>query len=147
MSNLFWLTQAPMARLQPFFPKSHGKPTGQVSDHTGAVALLCRLPKADRLLALWRGLPESRCWAMDLGYDADWFRGALKVKEIKPCIPGRKLRGKPVKHDKRRYKRPKRREIMFGRLKDWRRGATRYERCPEVVLAVVALAAAVLFWL
>lgn len=26
MSNLFWLTEAQMARLQPFFPKSHGKP-------------------------------------------------------------------------------------------------------------------------
>ena len=26
MSNLFWLTDARMARLQPFFPKSHGKP-------------------------------------------------------------------------------------------------------------------------
>ena len=26
MSNLFWLTDAQMSRLQPFFPKSHGKP-------------------------------------------------------------------------------------------------------------------------
>ena len=26
MSNLFWLTDAQMVRLQPFFPKSHGKP-------------------------------------------------------------------------------------------------------------------------
>ena len=26
MSNLFWLTDAQMARLHPFFPKSHGKP-------------------------------------------------------------------------------------------------------------------------
>ena len=26
MSDLFWLTDAQMARLQPFFPKSHGKP-------------------------------------------------------------------------------------------------------------------------
>ncbi len=26
MSNLFRLTKAPMARLEPFFPKSHGKP-------------------------------------------------------------------------------------------------------------------------
>ncbi len=26
MNNLFWLTVAQMARLQPFFPKSHGKP-------------------------------------------------------------------------------------------------------------------------
>jgi len=26
MSDLFWLTEAQMARLEPFFPKSHGKP-------------------------------------------------------------------------------------------------------------------------
>jgi transposase len=26
MSNLFWLGEAQMARLRPFFPKSHGKP-------------------------------------------------------------------------------------------------------------------------
>ena len=26
MSDLFWLTEAQMARLAPFFPKSHGKP-------------------------------------------------------------------------------------------------------------------------
>ena len=26
MSDLFWLTDEQMARLQPFFPKSHGKP-------------------------------------------------------------------------------------------------------------------------
>ena len=26
MSNLFWLTEAQMARLEPFFPKSQGKP-------------------------------------------------------------------------------------------------------------------------
>jgi len=26
MSNLFWLTGVQMARLEPFFPKSHGRP-------------------------------------------------------------------------------------------------------------------------
>ena len=26
MSNLFWLTDAQMTRLRPYFPKSHGKP-------------------------------------------------------------------------------------------------------------------------
>ena len=26
MSNLFWLTDAQMERLRPFFPKSHGRP-------------------------------------------------------------------------------------------------------------------------
>lgn len=26
MSDLFWLTEAQIARLTPYFPKSHGKP-------------------------------------------------------------------------------------------------------------------------
>ena len=107
---------------------------GQVSDYTGAAALPRELPEADRLIA-------------DRGYDADWFRDALKDKEIRPCIPGRKKRTVSVKYDKRRYKRRNRIEIMFGRLKDWRRIATRYDRCPKVFLSAVALAATVLFWL
>jgi len=92
-------------------------------------------------------LPAADWLLGDRGYDADWFRDALKDKGIKPCIPGRKARIEPVKYDKRRYKRRNRIEIMFGRLKDWRRVATRYDRCPKVFLSVVALAATVLFWL
>lgn len=34
---------------------------------------------------------------------------------------------------------------MFGRLKDWRRVATRYGRCTKVFLSAVALAATVMF--
>jgi transposase len=48
---------------------------------------------------------------------------------------------------KRRDKRRNRIEIMFGRLKDWRRVATRYDRCPKVFLSAVTLAATILFWL
>ena len=90
---------------------SNGRPisffmtAGQVSDYTGAAALLDSLPKAQWMLA-------------DRGYDADWFRDALQEKGITPCIPGRKIRNKTVKYDKRRYKRRNRIEIMFGRLKD-----------------------------
>ena len=65
---------------------------------------------------------------------------------IRPCIPGRKSRGKPIRHDKRRYRCRSRIEISFGRLKDWRRVATRYDRCPKVFLFAVALAATVIFW-
>jgi transposase len=36
---------------------------------------------------------------------------------------------------------------MMEGLKDWRRVATRYDRCPTVFLATVALAATVIFWL
>jgi len=49
----------------------------------------------------------------------------------------------PVKYDKRRN----RIEIMFGRLKDWRRVATRYDRCPTVFFSALTLAATVFFWL
>lgn len=62
---------------------------GQISDYTGAAALIETLPKVDWLLA-------------DRGYDADWFRKRLKDQEIKPCIPGRKSRKKAIKSDKRR---------------------------------------------
>ena len=36
---------------------------------------------------------------------------------------------------------------MFGRLKDWRRLATRYDRCLMVFLSAIALAALVIYWL
>lgn len=107
---------------------------GQVSDYTGAAAMLDSLPRVQWLLG-------------DRGYDADWFRDALQAKGITPCIPGRKSRTHPVRYDKRRYKSRNRIEIMFGRLKDWRRVATRYDRCPSVFLSAIALAATVLFWL
>jgi transposase len=106
---------------------------GQASDYTGAEALLGDMPKAQWLLA-------------DRGYDANWFRDALREKGIKPCIPGWKSRAQPIKYDKQRYKRRNRIEITFGRLKDWRRIATRYDKCPTVFFAAIALAATVLFW-
>ena len=119
---------------------SHGRPinlfvtAGQVSDYIGAAALLSSLPKVDWLLG-------------DRGHDADWFRNTLKDKGIRACIPGRKQRTKTVRYDKRRDKRRNRIEIMFGRLKDWRRVATRYDRCPKVFLSAIMLAAIVLYWL
>ena len=107
---------------------------GQVSDYIGARALLGSLPDVDWLLG-------------DCGYDADWFRDVLKDKGIRPCIPGRKQRKKTVKYDKRWYKRRNRIEIMFGMLKDRRRVATRYDRCPKIFLSAIALAAIVTYWL
>lgn len=71
----------------------------------------------------------------------------MKDRGIKTRIAGRKSRGKPLKYGKRRYKHWNRIEVMFGKLKDWRSVATRYERCPKVYLSAVALAAIVMFWL
>jgi transposase len=107
---------------------------GQVSDYTGAAALMNGLPEADWLLA-------------DRGYDADWFREGLIDKGTRPCILGRKSRKTTIKYDKRRYKRRNLIERVFGRIKDWRRVATRYDRSPTVFLSAIILAATVIFWL
>jgi transposase len=107
---------------------------GQVSDYTGAAALLGALPAADWMLA-------------DRGYDADWFWNALRDRGRRSCIPGRKSPGKTVRYDKGRYRRRNRIEIMFDRMKDWRRVATRYDRRPKTFLSAVAQAVTVIFWL
>lgn len=107
---------------------------GQVSDYTGARALVDSLPDTKNLLA-------------DRGYDADWFRNKLIDKDISPCIPSRKNRKEQIPHDEKLYRDRHKIEIMFGRLKDWRRVATRYDRSPIVFLSAIALAAIVIFWL
>jgi transposase len=63
-------------------PLSFFMTAGQVSDYTGAAALLDDLPKAQWLLG-------------DRGYDAHWFRDALQEKGVKACIPGRKPAANP----------------------------------------------------
>ena len=73
--------------------------------------------------------------------------GMMRTGSAKPCSPGPKSRKKTVKYDKRHYKRRTRIERMFGRLKDWRRVATRYDGSPTVFLAAIALSATVIFWL
>ena len=105
---------------------------GQAIDYSGAAALLGSLPAAEWMIA-------------DQVYDADWIRETWKDKGIRPCIPGRKSRGKAVGHDKRRARRRNRIEIMFGRLKDWRGVAIRYDRCAKTFLSAVALAAILMY--
>ena len=109
-------------------------PAGQVGNDKSAAPFLDSLPQVEWFLA-------------DRGYDVNWLRKALQDRGIQVRILGRKTRRKPVTYDKRRYKRRNRIAIMFGRLKDWRRAATRYDRFTQTYLSAVALAATVLFWL
>ena len=105
---------------------------GQMSDAKGAAALLSALPPAKVLLA-------------DKGYDADWFREALEDKEIAACIPARRGRKNPTSHDRKLCKQRHRIENLFARLKDRRRIATRYDRCGELFLSAICIAATVMF--
>lgn len=107
---------------------------GHRSDYLGARALLSLLPQAKVLIADW-------------GYDADWLRWALADRGIKTCIPSRKGRKIAIPHDPVLYRLRHRIKNMFGRLKDWRRIATRHDRCADLFLSACALAATVLFWL
>lgn len=105
-----------------------------MSDYKGASVLLDSLPQARELLA-------------DRGYDAEWFRNALSSKGITPCIPGRRSRKVPMAYDKELYKQRHKIEIMFGRLKDWRRIATRYDRCAHTFFSAICIAAIVIFYI
>ena len=107
---------------------------GQMSDARGALALLGDLPAARVLLA-------------DKGYDADWFREALRDKGIASCIPARRGRRNPASHDRALYRQRHRIENLFARIKDWRRIATRYDRRGELFLAAICIAETVIFWL
>lgn len=107
---------------------------GQVSDHKGARELLPSLPNAAALIG-------------DRGYDSNWFRGELAARDIEPCIPGRKNRRQHVDYDKTLYKQRHKIENMFAKLKDWRRIATRYDRCAHTFLSAIRLAATVACYL
>jgi putative transposase len=107
---------------------------GQMSDHRGAAMTLTALPPARELLA-------------DRGYDSRRFRTALVERGIAPCIPSTRSRKTPLPYDKNLYRQRHRIENMFGRLKDWRRIATRYDRCAHTFFSAICIAATVTFWL
>lgn len=107
---------------------------GQASDHKGAALLLPVLPTAKDLLA-------------DRGYDSNRFRAELLERGIEPCIPSTKSRKVQLPYNKTLYRQRHRIENAFGRLKDWRRIAMRYDRCSHTFFSAICLAATVTFWL
>ena len=107
---------------------------GQMSDYKGAALMFAALPNAKELLG-------------DKGYDADWFRMALAERGIAACIPSKSNRKAPIEHDRTLYRQRHKIENMFGRLKDWRRIHTRYDRCAHTFMSAICIAALVIFWL
>ena len=107
---------------------------GQMSDHKGAALLLPVLPPARELLG-------------DRGYDSNRFRAALIERRITPCIPSTRSRKVALPYDKALYRQRHRIENAFGRLKDWRRIAMRYDRCAHTFFSAICIAATVTFWL
>ena len=92
-------------------------------------------------------MPNAKVLIGDKGYDSDEFRDALKARKIKACIPPRSNRNEPSTYSKTLYKKRHKIENMFAKLKDWRRIATRYDRCAHTFMSAICIAATIIFWI
>jgi transposase len=76
----------------------------------------------------------------DRGYDSDAFRRELRENNNIPVIPGRKNRKKEIVYDKRIYRKRGLIERIFGKLKENRRLALRYEKSGLNFLGFIIIA-------
>jgi transposase len=92
-------------------------------------------------------LPPARLLIADKAYDADHWRTWLARRRIRAVIPNKSNRKQPFPFDAKRYKDRNAIERMFGRLKDFRRIATRYDKKAQNFMAALCLAAIVCYWI
>ena len=97
------------------------------------------------LVEAWTGAPLP-CLIADRAYDSDGFRAWLAQRDIEAVIPAWRGHLNPQSHDPERYKARKVVERGIGRLKQWRRVATRYDKYEYKPFYFLCLAAAWL-WL
>ena len=71
---------------------------------------------------------EAEAVLADKGYDSDANRAAIRASGAEPCIPPRKNRTEPIEYDRHLYKERSVAERFFGRVKQYRRVATRYDK-------------------
>jgi len=90
--------------------------------------------------------PHSCAYLLaDRGYDSDAFRQNLIAKNAIPVIPGRKNRLHSIEYDRHIYKERNAVERFFGRLKEFRRIATRYDKT-ALMFRGALLFAAIFIW-
>ena len=95
--------------------------------------------------ALIENLPAGIVIA-DTAYDSDHLRRIIADKGAVPVIPNNPSRARKYPIDKHLYAQRHLIECCFSKLKQFRRVATRYEKTARNYLAVVTLAATIL-WL
>jgi transposase len=104
---------------------------GQKGDVPQAAALL-EGRKADFVMA-------------DTAYDADHLRDRITKAGAVAVIPNNPSRAKKLDLDKALYKERHLVECCFSKLKQFRRVATRYEKTARNFLAIVTIAATILW--
>lgn len=107
---------------------------GNVADCTAADALLERMPATSILHG-------------DKGYDSNAVRRKIENMGAAPNIPPKANRRWKNCFSPYLYRERNAIERMFGRIKDFRRIATRYDKLARNFLAAVCLVATVCYWL
>lgn len=107
---------------------------GNIADVVVAPKLLGRARKALYVIA-------------DKGYDSDKLRRLLRARWQTAVIPGRANRKRKVRYDKAMYRDRHLIENANGRIKDFRRVATRYDKLAQNFLSATALAIIVAYWI
>lgn len=92
-------------------------------------------------------MPASRDMIGDKAYDANDLRTMLDRRGTAAVIPSKACRKVALPFDAQTYKRRNVIERMFGRLKDYRRIATRYDKLAQNFLASLCLAAVLCYWI
>ncbi|MBS0960406.1 transposase [Acetobacter thailandicus] len=89
---------------------------------------------------------ETKEGIRDRGYDSNIIRHSLTERTITACITPKKNRKSKPPYDWLLYKKRHLIENMFAKLKDWRRVATRYDRCAHTFMSAIHIAATVIFY-
>ena len=108
---------------------------GQVSDFRGADVLVTDLHD------------ETEEVIGDRDYDSNRIRLSLAKRNIIACIPPKKNRKSKPPYNWHLYKKRHLIENMFAKLKDWRRVATRYDRCAHTFTCAIHITATFIFYL
>jgi transposase len=100
-------------------------------------------PVARRLLD---GLPPSAWLLADTAYDSDGLRHFLLARGTTPVIPNNPTRKRMHPFSRTTYRARNAIERTVGRLKDWRRIHTRYDKLSINYASAVAIAALLTCW-
>jgi transposase len=107
---------------------------GNTSDHKAAHACL-------------EAMPPSKYMIADKGYDSAALRQWLAARGTEPVIPPRANRKLQYTYDKALYRNRNVIERSFGRLKDYRRIATRFDKNVQNFLAALCIAVTLIWWI
>ena len=84
----------------------------------------------------------SLIWAICSRFEP---KATRSKRGIVACIPAKSNQKLAIPYDAALYNKRHKIENMFGRLKDWRRVRSRYDRCAHTYFSAICIAADVVF--